>query len=554
MQWLVDVFAGNGAGNSIAHAVLALSLVIVAGVLLGKIKIAGISLGITWILFAGIALGHFGMQINAEVLHFVKEFGLVLFVYSIGLQVGPGFFASFKKGGIQLNMLAASIVVLGVITTFVLHKITGISISTMVGIMSGAVTNTPGLGAAGQAYYEMSGVYDSTIATGYAVAYPLGVVGIIASVILLRYVNKIGWVKKRQPADNQQTEEVKVRAMSLRVENPLLDGKKVGEIHDLINRNYVISRLRHADGSVEVAANPDMVVHTGDDILVVASREAIAAITTLIGREIDIEWKQLNAQLISRRILVTKADINGKSLNDLRISSFGVTITRIHRAGVDLVANENLPLQLGDRITVVGTGAAIAEVEKKMGNLLQRLNVPNLFPIFFGILLGVIVGSIPFILPGIPQPVKLGLAGGPLIVAILMGRYGPKYKINTYTTISANLMLREVGIALFLACVGLGAGGDFVDTVANGGYKWIGYGAIITVLPLLLVGSFALIFTQQKYWSISGLLAGAMTDPPALAYVNESSADNDAPAVGYATVYPLTMFLRVLTAQLLILL
>jgi putative transport protein len=502
-------------------------------------------------------LGHCGLQINAEVLHFVKEFGLVLFVYSIGLQVGPGFFASFKKGGVQLNMLASSIVVLGVIATFILHKVTQIPISTMVGVMSGAVTNTPGLGAAQQAYQDMTGgSYDSTIATGYAVAYPLGVVGIIMSVIVLRYVSKIGWVKKRQLADNQQDkeQEVKVRAMSLRVENPLLDGKKVGEIHDLINRNYVISRLRHSDGSVEVAANTEMVVHTGDDILVVASREAVAAITTLIGREIEMEWKQLNAQLISRRILVTKSEINGKSLNDLRISSFGVTITRIHRAGVDLVANDVLPLQLGDRITVVGSGAAIAEVEKKMGNLLQRLNVPNLYPIFFGIFLGVILGCIPFALPGIPQPVRLGLAGGPLIVAILIGRFGPKYKINTYTTISANLMLREVGIALFLACVGLGAGGDFVDTVVNGGYKWIGYGAIITVLPLLLVGLFALIFTKQNYWSISGLLAGAMTDPPALAYVNESSADNDAPAVGYATVYPLTMFLRVLTAQLLILL
>ena len=327
---------------------------------------------------------------------------------------------------------------------------------------------------------------------------------------------------------------------------------KVSQIHDLIQRNFVISRIRYADGTVEMV-NAETVLHTGDYILVITSQAAVPAITVFIGEETDMKWKQLNTQLISRKILVTKPEINGKSLSQLRLRSFGVSITRVSRSGIDLVASPVLQLQLGDRITVVGTQQAITEVEKKLGNSLKRLNHPNLFPIFAGIMLGVILGSIPFAFPGIPQPVKLGLAGGPLIIAILLSRFGPKYKLVTYTTESANLMLREIGIAIFLACVGLNAGENFVETIVNGGYKWIGYGILITLIPILIIGIIGRKICKLNYFTLSGLIAGSMTDPPALAYSNDM-AGNDTPAVGYATVYPLTMFLRVLSAQILILL
>jgi putative transport protein len=556
MEWLNSLFFGSGAsgGVSVAHSLLILALVISVGILLGKVKVAGISLGVTWILFVGIIASHVGMRLNAQLLHFVQEFGLVLFIYSIGLQVGPGFFSSLKKGGIQLNLLACSVVVIGVAATCIIYKLTGLPIATMVGIMSGAVTNTPGLGAAQQANLDLTGTDSPGIAMGYAIAYPLAVVGIVGAIIALRYLFKINMEQEEKAAlSTQDGSKDEPRQLSLRLGNPALNGKKVGEIHDLINRNYVISRIRHRDGTVE-AARPEATLYLGDEMLVVTSVAAVPAITAFIGEEVNVQWMNLSGtQLISRRILITKSELNGKSLELLRIRSLGVNITRVNRSGVDLVAYPSLRLQIGDRLTVVGTEPAIAEAEKKLGNSLKRLNVPNLFPLFLGIFLGVILGSIPITFSGIPQPFKLGLAGGPLVVSILISHFGPKLKLITYTTMSANLMLREVGIALFLACVGLGVGEHFIGTVVDGGYKWIGYGALITVIPVMLAGVAGRMLLKLNYCTLSGVIAGSMTDPPALAYANDA-AGNDLPSVGYATVYPLTMFMRVLCAQLLILL
>ncbi|MDR2813224.1 MAG: putative transporter [Prevotellaceae bacterium] len=555
MEWLGNLFFGSGlsGGVSVAHSVLILALVISTGILLGKIKVAGISLGVTWILFVGIAFSHFGMKLNEHVLHFVQEFGLILFVYSVGLQVGPGFFSSLKKGGMQLNLLAGSVVLAGVLVTFILYKLTGLPIATMAGIMSGAVTNTPGLGAAQQACRDLTGVDNPDIAAGYAIAYPLAVVGIVGAIIALRYLFGINMEKEEKVAlSASENGGDEPRRLSLRLGNPALNGKKIGDIHDLINRNYVISRIRRKDGTVE-GARPDIVLYLGDEMLVVTSVAAAPAITAFIGEEVSIDWQTFRAQLISRRILITKSELNGKSLAQLRVRSLGVNITRVNRSGVDLVAYPSLRLQIGDRLTVVGPEPAIAEVEKKLGNSLKRLNAPNLFPLFLGIFLGVILGSFPITFSGIPQPVKLGLAGGPLVVSILISYFGPKFKLVTYTTMSANLMLREVGITLFLACVGLGAGERFIETVVGGGYKWIGYGALITLVPITLAGIAGRLLLKLNYFTLSGVIAGSMTDPPALAYANDA-AGNDLPSVGYATVYPLTMFLRVISAQLLILL
>ena len=452
----------------------------------------------------------------------------------------------------KLNLLAAAIVGLGVATAYAIHLATDIPIPTMVGILSGAATNTPGLGAAQQANLDLTGFDNPNIATGYAVTYPLAVVGIIGTILTLKAIFRVDLKREEELATaSDAAQESTACKLSLRIANPALDGLKVGVIHDMIRRSFVISRLHAADGTVKMV-NAETVLHIGDVVLIVTSQSAVPAIKAFIGTEYSLEWDRLDARLISRRILITKSEINGKTLAQLRLRSFGVSITRVNRSGIDLVAGPDLQLQIGDRVTVVGPEVAIAEVEKKLGNSLKRLNHPNLFPIFAGITLGVILGSIPFIFPGIPQPVKLGLAGGPLIVAILMSRFGTKYKLVTYTTMSANLMLREVGIALFLACVGLGAGETFISTIAAGGYKWIGYGMLITLIPLLIAGVIGRKVMKLNYLTLSGLLAGSMTDPPALAYAGEM-AGNDIPAVGYATVYPLTMFLRVLTAQLMIL-
>ncbi|MCE5178647.1 MAG: putative transporter [Porphyromonadaceae bacterium] len=553
MDWLVELITGTG----IAHAIMVLALVISMGLLLGKIKIFGISLGTTWILFFGIFLGHLGLEIDPNVLHFLKEFGLILFIFSIGMQVGPSFFSSFKQGGITLNLLASGVVLLGVLTTYIIHVVTGIPIATMVGILSGAVTNTPGLGAAQQTYTDVTGTVDPTIATAYAVAYPLGVVGIILSIVLFRYIFRINFTRENNELDDKnESKMTEAHMFSLLVENPSIFGKNIREIKHLIQKEFVISRALHARTQELVVPKTQTVLNEGDKVLVVSNLKNIELIEAMIGQRIEMgkeEWNKLDSQLVSRRISITKSAINGRSIGSLRLRNlFGINITRVNRAGIDLIADSRLQLQLGDRVTVVGSEESILNVEKFLGNSLKRLREPNLISFFIGIALGVLVGSIPFIIPGIPQPVKLGLAGGPLIVAILISKFGPKYKLVTYTTMSANLMLREIGIAIFLACVGLGAGGNFVETVVNGGYVWIGYGVIITVVPLLIIGMIGRRVCKLNYFTLMGLIAGSMTDPPALSYAN-ATAGNDIPAVSYATVYPLTMFLRVISAQLLIL-
>lgn len=559
LEFFSNMFEGypNLWGGGVAHSVLILSLVIAFGIMLAKIKVAGISLGVTWILFVGIVFGHFNMNLDEHLLHFMKEFGLILFVYSIGLQVGPGFFSAFKKGGLTLNVIAMLVVFIGVAITVVLHFVTGIPITTMVGILSGAVTNTPGLGAAQQANSDLNGVDAPEIALGYAVAYPLGVVGIILSLLALKYIFRVNTKKEEDDAESGlgHLQELTVRPISLEIRNEAIDGKRVKEVRPLVNRQFVISRIRHNDGDkVTELVNSDTVLHLDDEILLISNPKDIEAIAAFFGKQVNIEWEQLNDKLISRRILITKPELNGKTLSQLKIrNNFGASVTRVNRSGVDLVASPQLQLQMGDRVTVVGSELAVGNAEKVLGNSMKRLDHPNLIPIFLGIALGCILGSIPFAFPGIPQPVKLGLAGGPLIVSILISRFGPKYKLITYTTMSANLMLREIGIAIFLACVGLGAGEGFIDTIVHkGGYVWIGYGVIITVVPLLLAGLIGRYAFKLNYYTLAGVLSGSMTDPPALAYSNELTS-TDAPAVGYATVYPLTMFLRVLTAQILIL-
>lgn len=552
MEWIYNLFFGGGIG----HSILLVAMVIFMGILLGKIKIAGISLGITWILFVGIFFSHFNMRMNPEALHFLKEFGLILFVYSVGLQVGPGFFSSFKKGGMTLNMLAVLIIFLGILTTYVIYKLTGLPITTMVGILSGAVTNTPGLGAAQQAFFDITGKEGTDIAMGYAVAYPLGVIGIIVAIILIRRIFRISFEKENEMLQNEREEKaVRATHVSVLVKNPALFGKEVAEIADLIDRKFVISRVLHENSGIEIAYSRTH-LEQGDKLFIIAAKQDISPIIAFIGERLDMhraDWEQLDANLISRRIVITRSEINGKALADLHLrGGFGVNVTRVNRSGLDLVASPGLELQIGDRITVVGTDKNVGNVEKILGNSLRRLREPNLVPIFLGIALGILLGSIPFTFPGIPQPVKLGLAGGPLIVAILISRFGPHYKLVTYTTMSANLMMREIGISLFLACVGLDAGAGFADTVINGGYAWIGYGFIITFLPLMIVGMIARVVYKINYFTLMGLIAGSTTDPPALAYSN-NIAGNDMPSVGYATVYPLTMFLRVLTAQLLVL-
>ena len=558
MELLKNLFEGYPDlwGGGVAHSVLILSLVIAFGIMLAKIKVAGVSLGITWILFVGIVFGHFDMTLNEHLLHFMKEFGLILFVYSIGLQVGPGFFSAFKKGGLTLNLLAMLVVFLGVVITIILHFVTGTPITTMVGILSGAVTNTPGLGAAQQANSDLNGIDAPEIALGYAVAYPLGVVGIILSLIALKYILRINTKTEEAEAERGlgHIQELTVRPISFEIRNEAIDGKKIKDIRPLMNRDFVISRVRYHDGQETELANSDTVLHLNDKILVISTPKDIEAISVFFGKQIDMQWEQLDKKLISRRILITKPELNGKMLSQLKIrNNFGASITRVNRSGVDLVAAPQLQLQMGDRVTIVGSELAVSHAEKVLGNSMKRLDHPNLIPIFLGIALGCILGSMPFVFPGIPQPVKLGLAGGPLIVSILISRFGPQYKMITYTTMSANLMLREIGISLFLACVGLGAGKGFVETVIyDGGYVWVGYGVIITIVPLLIAGLVGRYVFKLNYYTLIGVLGGSTTNPPALAYSNDLTSC-DAPAVGYATVYPLTMFLRVLTAQILIL-
>ena len=555
MNWINDLLWGEGIG----HSILLLSFVIAAGIQLGKIKVFGVSLGITLVLFVGIILGHFGFTINHNVIHFFKEFGLILFVYSVGMQVGPGFFSSFKQGGITLNMLACGIVFLGVLTAVILHYATGIPMPTMVGILSGAVTNTPGLGAAQQAFSDMHGVSDNTIALGYAVAYPLGVIGIILSIILIKYIFRVSFDKENEQLNSEDSSHTnEAKPISLIVKNPAIFNKTVAELSNLLeHRDFVISRVwRDSNKQIEIAS-ANTVLQENDKVFVITTETDAETIKTFIGEEIDMErkqWIRMESQFINRRILITKPELNGKRLGQLKLRKlYGINITRINRAGVDLVAKPGLTLQVGDRVNVVGTETAVSNVEKVLGNSMKRLNEPNLITIFVGIALGIVLGSIPISFPGIPQPVKLGLAGGPLVVAILIGRFGHKMHLVTYTTMSANLMLREIGIVLFLASVGIEAGEHFVQTVVEGsGLAYVGYGFLITTIPLLIIGMIARFYCKVNYFTLMGLIAGSNTDPPALAYSNQASG-NDAPSVGYSTVYPLTMFLRILAGQMILL-
>lgn len=549
MAWLFDLIWNN----SVAHTIFLLGIVISLGVWLGKIKIGGISLGITWVLFVGIIVSHYGMNAEPEIVHFTKEFGLILFVYSIGLQVGPGFFSSFKKDGMRLNLLAGTIVMLGVVMAVIFYYTTDLPISTIVGILSGAVTNTPGLGAAQEAYTQVHGSADATIALGYAAAYPLGVVGIIGATVLIRYIFRIKMKDETQRIERINTQNNNFTLLSIQITNPSISGKTVQKITGFLDSHFVVSRVQKTAGSVTLCSS-ETVLEEGNIILVATESAERDRVLALLGKEVEMDWDKNDGNLVSRRILVTKEAVNGKTLGSLQLrKTYGINITRINRAGVDFLATPSVVIQIGDRVMVVGHEDAIKNVEGVLGNSLKRLDHPNLAPIFIGIALGVMLGSIPFSIPGLPQAVKLGLAGGLLIVSILIGRFGPHFHLNTYTTMSANLMLREVGITLFLASVGLSSGEKFVETVfTTNGLMWVGMGFSITVVPLLIVGCISRGILKMDYFEIMGLLAGSTTDPPALAYANESS-NNDRPAIAYSTVYPLTMFLRVLTAQLLIL-
>ena len=551
MEWLETLLWDP---TSVAHIVCLYAFVISVGVLLGKIKVFGISLGVTFVLFVGILMGHFGFTSETHILHFVREFGLILFVFCIGLQVGPSFFSSFKKGGMTLNLLAVGIVAFNIIVTLAIYFIANgrVELPMMIGILYGAVTNTPGLGAAQEALNQLHYTGDP-IALGYACAYPLGVIGIIGCMIALRYMFRINLKKEEDSIKSQETDmRHQPHMLHLEVRNESLEGKTIIEVKNFLARPFVCSRIRH-EGHVSIP-NQDTVFHLGDQLFIVCSEEDAAAVTAFIGPEIQVDWEKQDMPMVSRRILVTKSEINGRKLGSMHFRSmYGVNVTRINRSGTDLFADPNLVLQVGDRVMVVGQQDAIERVASVLGNQLKRLDTPNIVTIFVGIFLGILLGSLPFAFPGMPTPVKLGLAGGPLVVAILIGRFGHKLKLVTYTTMSANLMLREIGIVLFLASVGIEAGEHFVQTVVEGdGLLYVGYGFLITIIPLLIMGVIARLYYKVNYFTLMGLIAGSTTDPPALAYANQVSGV-DAPSVGYSTVYPLTMFLRILAGQMILL-
>lgn len=550
MDWLNSLFFGTG----VPHSIFILTLAIALGIFLSHhLKFKGITLGITWILFCAIAFSHFGMHLDPMVETFAKDFGLILFVYSIGLQVGPSFFSSFGKGGIKLNLLAGSIVLLGCLTAYLIHLLSGVDIATMTGVLFGAVTNTPGLGAAQQAFTDLTGIANANIASGYAMAYPLGVVGIIFVILALRWFFRIQLDKEEERLKAESEVQKEISHIDILLANPQVEGASIKELSSLCNINLIVSRLVRPSGEDEMP-DVDTILHVGDRVRVVVDKEHEKSVL-LLGMQttIQTDLKQ-QAHLVSRHIVVTKPELNGKRIGDLNVrATYHVSITRIRRAGIELLATRDLYLQLGDRILVVGEERAVNKVEKLFGNSTKRLDIPNLASIFLGIAIGVVLGALPIMLPGLSQPFKLGIAGGSLIVAILLGCFGPKMHIITYTTSSANLMIREIGIAMFLAAVGFGAGKTFIPTLLDGGYVWIGYGVIITLVPLLIVGTIGRLWLKLDYFTLMGLIAGSTTDPPALAYATSLSSTNDRAAVAYSTVYPLTMFLRVLSGQMMIL-
>lgn len=556
MDWLINLFTAT---DSVAHIAMLYALVIAVGVLLGKVKFGGIALGVTFVLFAGILAGHLGLTAPQPILTFLQDFGLILFVFMIGLQVGPGFFESFRKGGVALNCLSTSIVLLNVAVMFACYYIffdtsDAYNLPMMVGTLYGAVTNTPGLGAANEALGSVFGADAPLIASGYACAYPLGVLGIIGATIAIRYICKVRLDKEEQSLSESEADNAKVKPhlMHLEVTNSYLDGRSLKQIHDFLNRDFVCSRILH-EGHVSIP-NRDTVFHIGDHIFVVCAEADAEPIIAFIGPESKVEWEEQDQPLVSKRIVITRPAINGKTLRHLHFSSaYGVNITRVTRQGMELFASLDLALQVGDRVMVVGKQNAVDHVAEVLGNSIKRLNAPNIATIFIGIIIGIIFGSLPLAIPGMPVPLKLGIAGGPLIIAILIGRYGYKVHLVTYTTTSANMMLREIGLVLFLASVGIKAGANFWDTVVAGdGLKYVYTGVMITALPILIVGVIARLKFKFNYFTIMGMIAGTYTDPPALAYAN-ASCSKEAPAVGYSTVYPLSMFLRIFTAQLIVL-
>ncbi|CCY80369.1 putative uncharacterized protein [Prevotella sp. CAG:1185] len=557
MDWLINLFTTT---DSVAHIVLLYAVVIAIGVYLGKIKVGGISIGVTFVLFAGIAAGHIGFTAPANILSFLQEFGLILFVFMIGLQVGPGFFESFRKGGITLNLLSTVMVLLNVGVMFACYYIffdtsDPKNLPMMVGTLYGAVTNTPGLGAANETLYSIFSKGEvPQIASGYACAYPLGVLGIIGATIAIKYIFGIKLDKEEEELtkEEEENDSVKPHFMDIEVTNSYLEGKTLAQVHNFLNRDFVCSRILH-EGHVSIP-NGSTVFHIGDKLFVVCAENDAEAIIAFIGPVINIDWKKQDEPMVSKRILVTRSAINGKTLGQMHFSSaYGVNVTRVTRQGMDLFASPSLSLQVGDRIMVVGPEDAVNRVAAVMGNSIKRLDAPNIATIFVGIFIGILFGSIPIALPGIPVPIKLGIAGGPLIIAILIGRYGYKVHLVTYTTTSANMMLREIGLMMFLASVGIKAGDGFLETVIQGdGLKYVYTGFFITIIPIFIIGIIARKKYKFNYFTIMGMIAGTYTDPPALAYAN-SICSKEAPAVGYSTVYPLSMFLRIFTAQIIVL-
>ena len=542
-----------------AYSILLFAIVITAGLCLAKLNFKGITIGSTWILFVGIVMGHFGFLPNARVLAFMKDFGLILFVYSIGLQVGPGFFSSFKNGGVKLNLLAVGLVLMAAITAFVIHLVSGESLQTMVGVMSGAVTNTPGLGAAQQTLIDVkgSGSETSVLASAYAVDYPIGVLGVLALMILLKAVFKVDLDKEAEQIEAQSSTADGARRMHCAVSNPAIVGKRIADVLDEELKNeMVISRIMR--GGEEFVPNQDTVLKEGDKVLIVTTQKCVDRIRIVFGAEVPMhldDWikgRKGAPQLI--RLGITKTDLTGKKLGDILFKlQYSVSVTRVVRSGVELVASPELRVQVGDYLQVVGDKEGIDAIAKLVGNKASALDKPNLLPIFLGIAIGVVFGCIPISLPGIPQPIKLGLAGGPLIIAILISCFGPRAHITTYTTQSANMMIREIGISFFLAAVGLGAGKTFVSSLMAGGWWWILYGAIITIVPVLVISLLARYVFKLNFYQICGLIAGGTTNPPVLAFAQNAYGSKYV-SVNYATVYPLSMFMRVLVAQVMILL
>ncbi len=561
MDWLINLFNTN---DSVAHIVLLYSVVIAGGVLLGKIKVGGISLGVTFVLFVGILAGHIKFTAPINILTFMQDFGLILFVFCIGLQVGPGFFESFKKGGIKLNLLSMSLILLNVAVMFACYFIffdtnDVNALPMMVGTLSGAVTNTPGLGAANEALSSMEKSFPNglpQIASGYACAYPLGVLGIIGATIAVRYICRVDLQEEEEKLAAQESEDphAKPYIMHVRVNNSYLDGRTLGQISEFLNRDMVCTRLYH-DGKV-VIPQQETVFSLGDEALIVCAESDAEAIQVFIGEKLPEEWAYEDKEqpLVSKRIVVTRPAINGKLLREMHFTSvYGVNITRITRQGMNLFASPSHRFQIGDRVVAVGPEDHVDRVAEVLGNSARRLDAPNVATIFIGIIVGILFGSIPVNIQGIPAALKLGIAGGPLVIAILIGRFGYKFKLITYTTTSANLMLREIGLALFLASVGIKAGAHFWDTVIQGdGIKYVYTGFIITVIPILIIGTITRLVYKFNYFTIMGMLAGTCTDPPALAYANQICS-REAPGIGYSTVYPLSMFLRIFTAQLIVL-